>query len=83
MRNHSSPMILRSMMRRGVQVEEETKQNVLTPIKEEPQSHEGELSVVKRFDNLTFVSPYIVKKSIHQSNEKFGLTRLIDGINDM
>lgn len=76
-------MILRSMMRRGIQAVEETKQSELTPIKEEPSSHEGDLSVVKRFGNMTFVSPYIVKNTAHKSNEKFGLTPLIDGLNEM
>lgn len=52
-------------------------------MKEEHSSKEGELTVVKRFANMTFVSPYIAKNTVHKSNEKFGLTPLIEGIQDM
>lgn len=32
---------------------------------------------------MTFVSPYIAKNTVHKSNEKFGLTPLIEGIQEM
>lgn len=57
--------------------------NELTPVNEAPSSSEKDLSVVKRFHNLTFNSPHVSHKNAVSSDKKARVTPLIGLIDDL